>query len=68
MQACIGRLARSWASLGAMDGQLDYTYGIAVSNVTVEVFVADCDNHRILVFTLEGQFVCGLGERDGPFQ
>ena len=25
------------------------------------VYVADCDNHRIQKFTLEGQFVCSFG-------
>ena len=62
MQACTGRLARSWGPLGAMDGQLDYPFGIAVPTV----FVANYRNHRIQVFALEtgvcpGRFVRGLG-------
>ena len=54
-----------------MDGQLNHPHGVTVSAAASEAFVADCDNHRIQVFTLGGQFVRGWGARgtaDGAFQ
>ena len=55
---------------GAVRGQFNYAMGVACDS-TGKVFVADCANHRIQVFTAEGRCLnvfsrCGLDELRYP--
>ena len=52
---------------GEAQGQFDRPWGVAMSGE--EIFVTDCDNDRIQVFTLDGDFLRMWGsEGDGPGQ
>ena len=46
--------------MGSGQGQFNFPTDVAVDNEGF-VYVADCGNHRIQKFTLEGQFVCSFG-------
>lgn len=48
-------LVRAWGGTGSEPGRLDDPNGIAVT--TERVYVADSRNHRIQVFTRDGEFV-----------
>ncbi len=52
-----GTYIRSWGGLGSEAGQLNCPHGISVDvrRGTPELYVADRGNHRIQVFTLDGQ-------------
>ena len=48
-------------------GCLSYPWGVTVNNK--QVYVADTENHRISIFTLEGQLIRTIGSRgSGPGQ
>jgi len=53
-----GAYIRSWGGLGAGVGQLNCPHGISVDGRSgePEIYVADRGNHRIQVFTLDGEF------------
>ena len=51
-----------WGSKGSGQGQFKYPQNVAVTNQE-EVFVADRDNHRIQVFTLQGVFQRMIGSK-----
>jgi len=56
-------LQREFGSRGSDLGGLNYPAGITISND--EVFVADYCNHRISVFTLEGEALRTIGHGVG---
>ena len=48
----------------------NYPLGITVDNQTNNIYVTDSNNHRIQIFTHEGQFIGKWGEKgngDGQF-
>ena len=48
-------------------GQLGYPWNVTINNG--KLYVADCGNHRIAIFTLEGQLIRTIGSRgSGPGQ
>ncbi len=47
----------SFGKEGSGKGHFDLPRDIACER-TGKVYVADCDNHRIQVFTAEGKFFC----------
>lgn len=53
-----GEYIRSWGGKGSEQGRLNCPHGISIDtrNGVEEVYVADRGNHRIQVFTLEGDF------------
>lgn len=53
-----GQYIRSWGGKGTESGQLNCPHGISIDlrRGEPEVYVADRGNHRIQVFTLDGQF------------
>jgi DNA-binding beta-propeller fold protein YncE len=53
----VGEYIRSWGGKGSDPGQLDCPHGIWVDTRNAEpcIYVADRKNHRIQVFTLEGE-------------
>lgn len=55
-----GALMRAWGREGRGPGELLNPRDICVSAAD-EVFVADTDNHRVLVFSAEGMFVRAIG-------
>ena len=49
-------------------GELSLPYGLAIDS-SDRVYVSEYDNHRVSVFTSEGQFVTSFGSRgEGPGQ
>ena len=69
-----GKYVDQWGSLGSLDGQFNFTgpdeqiygvpAGIAVAR-SGNVYVADYGNHRIQVFTSDGEFVTKWGDEGG---
>ena len=58
---------RQFGSRGEGDGELNWPIGIALDSV----YVSEGFNHRISIFTSEGQFVTSFGSeggRPGEFQ
>ena len=53
--AVVYNYARQWATMGAGNNQLSNPSGIAVSGG--EVFVADTNNNRVMVFDLNGNYL-----------
>jgi hypothetical protein len=51
-----GRLLASWGEPGDQPGQFNLPHGIAVDR-TGKVYVADRENSRVQVFTVEGKFL-----------
>ena len=61
----------AFSEYGAKPGQVNYPYQAAAGGPKGEVFVADQFNHRISVFTAEGDFVrsfAGKGSGAGEFE
>jgi DNA-binding beta-propeller fold protein YncE len=58
-----GALLRRFGSKGRDDGQLMYPLGLCFTLVSGDrhVAVADCNNHRVSVFSVEGEFVRHVG-------
>lgn len=54
-----GDYIRSWGGKGAEPGQLNCPHGISIDRRGSDpvIYVADRGNHRIQIFTLEGQFI-----------
>ncbi|NDB96522.1 MAG: hypothetical protein EBZ78_10260 [Verrucomicrobia bacterium] len=50
---------RSFATGGSTNGQVNAPYGPAVANG--QVFIGDCNNHRVAVFTTTGTWVRSFG-------
>lgn len=64
--------AYEWGGKGNGDGQFDHPYGITLDN-SGNVYVSDCNNHRIQVFGRTGRFIrkwgsegSGNGHLDRP--
>ena len=54
--------------MGSNNGQFNSPHGVAISTDN-HILIADTDNNRIQMFTMEGEFVRSVGERgDGPLQ
>ena len=65
-----GRVIASFGSLGSRDAQFNRPTGVAVDRQSGHIVVADCDNHRVQVFTSDGSFVRAFGiegHDDGEF-
>ena len=60
-----GTLLRAWGSYGTANGQFQRPQGLALAGD--RLYVADAANHRIQVFTLEGQFVATWGDLKYPY-
>jgi DNA-binding beta-propeller fold protein YncE len=56
-----GALLRRFGSLGRGNGQLYYPRGLCLVTGYRHVAVADSENHRISVFSLDGEFVRTMG-------
>jgi hypothetical protein len=77
-----GNFIREWGSFGshasdlasqmenvkreAKDGQFSVPIGIAIWPKRNEIYVSDCLNHRIQVFSQDGKFIRKWGRRSGP--
>jgi DNA-binding beta-propeller fold protein YncE len=63
-----GALLRRFGSEGSGDGQLQEPLGLCFMSGHRHVAVADCGNHRVSVFSVEGEFVrhVGVGKLRGP--
>ncbi len=73
-----GTPVKQWGVEGEADGQFIDPYGVAIFARSQDrdhptrhrIFVTDCNNHRIQVFNLDGDFICkwgSKGEADGQF-
>ncbi len=58
-----GVFLKQWGSRGSGAGQFNYPWGIAAAGDGT-VYVADTSNHRIQLFTLDGEFVAWWGRAD----
>jgi DNA-binding beta-propeller fold protein YncE len=56
-----GALLRRFGRKGSGDGQLDSPLGLCLMSVHRHVAVADCNNHRVSVFSVDGEFVRHVG-------
>ncbi|KAG2374566.1 hypothetical protein C9374_010585 [Naegleria lovaniensis] len=54
---------KNFSRLGSEEGSLDGPFSLVVDKKTKNIMVSDCNNHRINVFTLEGEFVKSFGSR-----
>jgi DNA-binding beta-propeller fold protein YncE len=63
-----GALLRRFGTHGRGDGQLNYPQGLCFMSGHRHVAVADCNNRRVSVFSVEGEFVrhVGVGELSYP--
>ena len=52
-----------FGSFGTGNGQFNYPYGIVYDNHKQHILVADRNNHRIQVFTKQGQYVNQFGSQ-----
>jgi len=59
-----GRHLASWGGHGSGEGQFARPRGLAISPQQ-ELYVADANNHRIQVFTLDGKFLRTIGGSQG---
>jgi DNA-binding beta-propeller fold protein YncE len=59
-----GTLLNSWGSRGSGDGQLSSPSGIAVDSSSGKVYVADSGNHRVQVFSADGNFLRKWGSEE----
>ena len=59
-------LVSSFGAYGTGDGQLNYPRS-AVMSVEGSIFVADANNHRVSMFTSDGQFVKHIITYDVPY-
>ena len=56
-----GELVRTFGSKGGGKGEFNCPTGLAISPDGHHLYVSDRDNHRVQVFTLEGQYVREFG-------
>ncbi len=63
-----GALLRRFGSEGSGDGQLHFPSGLCFLSGDRHVAVADSNNHRVTVFSTDGEFVrhVGVGELESP--
>ena len=61
IDAKTGKVLRRMGGKGTGDGQLMECEGIAVHPTTSQVYVADHNNHRVMVFDSKGAFVRSFG-------
>jgi DNA-binding beta-propeller fold protein YncE len=61
LKRCDGALLRRFGSQGSDDGQLDSPNGLCFMSGHRHVAVADYYNHRVGVFSVEGEFVRHVG-------
>jgi tripartite motif-containing protein 2/3/tripartite motif-containing protein 71 len=63
-----GALLRHFGSLGSGDGQLRFPYGLCFMSGHRHVAIAERKNHRVSVFSVEGEFIrhVGVGQLDSP--
>jgi hypothetical protein len=59
-----GSVRARFGSFGSQPGHFRYPRGVRLLANGSEVVVADCDNHRLCVFTLSGEFVAAMGNRE----
>jgi DNA-binding beta-propeller fold protein YncE len=64
-----GSLHRQFGSVGSDDGQLKSPYGLCFMSGDRHVAVADNGNHRVSVFSIDGELIrhVGVGMLDRPF-
>ena len=48
---------------GSAPGELDNPAGVAIHEETHQIFVANCDNHRVEIFSETGEFISHLSVR-----
>jgi sugar lactone lactonase YvrE len=65
--AADGRLLAAWGEPGSGPGQFNLPHGIAVDRDST-VYVADRENSRVQVFTLEGKFLAEWTDLARPMQ
>ena len=58
-----GEFLNAWGSAGSDAGQFDRPSGIAVAGDGT-VYVVDTGNHRIQLFTPDGEFIAWWGRED----
>jgi len=59
----------TFGSKGSNNGQFNHPRGIAISSLDNNIFVSDCRNHRIQVFTSSGLYLRKFGSQgSGPSQ
>jgi DNA-binding beta-propeller fold protein YncE len=63
-----GALLRHFGSLGSGDGQLRFPYGLCFMSGHRHVAIAEFGNHRVSVFSVEGEFIrhVGVGQLRSP--
>jgi sugar lactone lactonase YvrE len=63
-----GALLRRFGCQGGGDGQLAYPLGLCFTSGDRHIAVADMSNHRVCVFSVDGEFVrhVGVGELEYP--
>ena len=59
-----GSVRAQFGSYGSGPGQLDWPRGVRLLADGSGLVVADCDNHRLCVFRLSGEFVAAVGSRE----
>ena len=52
---------------GAAPGELNSAHGVAINEATNQIFVANCSNHRIEIFSETGEYLNQLGELKYPY-
>jgi DNA-binding beta-propeller fold protein YncE len=68
LNRCEGALLRRFGSFGRGDGQLCFPCGLCFMSGHRHIAVADSDNHRVSVFSVEGEFIrhVGVGQLRSP--
>ncbi len=63
-----GALLRRFGTGGISDGQLRFPYGLCFMSGHRHVAIAEFGNHRVSVFSVEGEFIrhAGVGQLRGP--
>ncbi|KAI6649786.1 hypothetical protein LOD99_6575 [Oopsacas minuta] len=59
------RPALTVTNKGNGEGELDFPWGVAVDNLSSKIYVADHSNHRVQVFSQEGNYLFTFGETAG---
>jgi DNA-binding beta-propeller fold protein YncE len=58
---CDRALLRRFGSYGRGDGQLEYPRGLCLIRRNCCIAVADHNNHRVCVFSVDGELICHVG-------
>jgi DNA-binding beta-propeller fold protein YncE len=66
---CDGTVVRRFGSYGSGDGELNWPQGLCFMPGHRHIAIADLGNHRVSVFSVEGEFVrhVGVGTLTSPF-